>query len=148
MFSITVRGDKDLYDRFQRNITPLLSKIVGDVGEELQTRMRKYPPPGPGNAPNAHGRWYERGYGQRWVTASGAMGGRATSEQMGTRWALSKSGLNATLSNSASYSGWVHGEGTQARVHQGRWKTAPSLVAEMVSDGAIARIVGEAISQY
>lgn len=148
MFSVVVKGDKDLYSRFQRNVTPMLSKIVGDVGDELQTRMRKYPPLGPGNSPNARGRWYERGYGQRWFTAAGTMGGRATSEQMGTRWSLTKNGLNATLRNSASYSGWVQGEGTQARAHQGRWKTAPMVVEEMAGDGAIARIVREVISQY
>ena len=61
-------------------MSPVLSGITMAVIAEIENKLTPYPPSSEANRPGGPGsRWYERGYGSRWVTMGGQLRGRKTS---------------------------------------------------------------------
>ena len=69
-------------------------------------------------------------------------GGR-NSQRLGTRWQSSWHGLTATLENTASYAGLVHGR-KQAQYHAGYWRSLPE--ARKYAD-TLVNATGERIAE-
>ena len=84
----------------------------------VKGKIAQYPPSTTANSPgNPTGRWYERGYGPRWLRKrKGGVGGRKTSETLGRKWATRSlnSGLTQMIGNNASYAEFVHDAEEQA----------------------------------
>lgn len=75
-------------------------------------------------------KWYERGYGPRWSTRSGGVGGTRTSERLRNRWSIKTERNGVRIRNRASYAEFVHGE-KQNRVHgQTGWKRIKEVVED------------------
>ena len=101
----------------------------------VKGKIAKYPPSTTANSPgNPTGRWYERGYGPRWLRKrKGGVGGRKTSETLGRKWATASlnSGLTQRIGNNASYAPYVHDAEKQAKIHGQRgWKTDEQVLRE------------------
>lgn len=103
-----------------------ISNAVKAGAETIINDAGKYPPASEANVPDAQGRWYQRGYGQRW-----ASGGSRTSENLGKRWYVRASGKTSVIiGNMASYAVYVHGK-VQARFHMSRgWKQLEKVAEE------------------
>ena len=98
----------------------------------IKAMTAKYPPESEANRPNARGRWYERGYGPKWISAAGVEGGKRTSETLGRKWTskAAKNGLAAIIGNNVSYGPFVQGD-EQARFHKRRgWKTTKEVAED------------------
>ena len=68
-------------------------RALNKAGEQLKKIMAIYPPPGIWNrAPGTRGdnRWYERGYGSRWLTRGGQLGGVNNSQKLDRSWVSEK----------------------------------------------------------
>jgi hypothetical protein len=94
--------------------------------EHVEGTIKEYAPKSAANAPKAHGRWYERGWGSRYKRLDGAVTGRKTSETLKAQWSVKSrdSGLTQIVGNSASYNIYVHSAKEQAGIHKRRgWKT-------------------------
>jgi hypothetical protein len=94
-----------------------------------------YPPETIANSPqNPARRWYERGYGGRWLRRDGTVGGNPNSEQLGKKWTIKP--LNATavvVGNlvGKSYGKYVQEESFQLAYHGQRdWKTVQTVATE------------------
>ena len=64
-------------------------RVLTRASEELKKIMAIYPPPGIWNRPpgtRGDNRWYERGYGSRYMRANGSVGGKKTSQQLDKSW--------------------------------------------------------------
>lgn len=64
-------------------------RIMNLATEALKADVEIYPPEGAWNRPpgtNNDNRWYERGYGSRWLRNDGTMGGKFTSEKLNESW--------------------------------------------------------------
>ena len=83
--------------------------------EAYRDVLTPYPPASEANRPNARGRWYERGYGPRWIRRDGSIGGRKTSELLGRSWSTQPTTGGARLVSRASYSGAVHRDPRSSR---------------------------------
>ena len=132
-FSVKVQG-LDKATRMLHRADANTALIVGlEYGlKQLQQEMR-YPPTSEANVPNEKGRWYDRGYGTRYMRADGGIGGKMTSHPLKGGW---KSKLfkgnspKGVLSNTAPYSPYVQGDPRrkpgQAKFHRDRgWKSLP-----------------------
>jgi len=76
--------------------------------------------------------WYQRGYGSKWITKSGQVHGRKSSEQLGQKWTTKydKERFEAVIGNNASYAIFVQGE-KQAKFHKARgWITVETVAKE------------------
>ena len=76
----------------------------------------------------AANRWYQRGYGTKWARKDGSIGGRMTSEKLGSQWAQrvnqTPRGIEGIVGNRASYARAVQDEERQASFHKARgWPT-------------------------
>ncbi|MCZ2459158.1 MAG: hypothetical protein LC128_05990 [Chitinophagales bacterium] len=109
------------------DIMPAFKSGMYAAGIYLKGVISEYPSSSSANQPKPYpGRWYERGYGTRYIKKSGGMGGKKTSETLGKRWTVKKSnaGMTVTVGNNTSYGKWVQGHNTQAQFHKVRnWKT-------------------------
>jgi phage gpG-like protein len=103
------------------------------VASHVRGIASKYPDATEANNPgNATGRWYQRGYGPKWITRKGVHG-RKTSETLGRRWGVSYSAdeMTATLGNNASYAKYVHDADDQASFHAARgWRTVQDVARD------------------
>ena len=122
-------------------------QVATDV---LRTEIAVYPPATDANQPMAR-RWYERGFGPRWMLRNGQIRGRRTSETLGRRWTtrVTNGGMTGIVGNNASYAPFVQSARQQSRVMARiGWKTdeeaarkqAPKIV-QLFKD-AIERALG------
>jgi len=97
----------------------------------VKGKIATYPPSSEANTPNQR-RWYERGYGSKWMRADGSIGGRKTSEMLGRKWTIGErnAGLTQVVGNNASYGPFVQDAESQAAFHGRRgWKTVQDVAA-------------------
>ena len=134
------------------SITRVCTTVVDIVAHAAKGRMATYPPETAANQPKPYpGRWYQRLWGPRWRTASGALGGKNTSERLQYSWRQSVISplsqavdtLSPRTGRPVSYAPEVVGEGTQTDVHrQHGWHTTQSVIDDMEQDAALdARIM-------
>jgi len=94
--------------------------------------VNRYPPSSEANVPYQR-RWYERGYGSKWMRRDGSVGGRKTSETLGRKWTIRTAdrGLTVIVGNNVSYGPYVQDAKHQAGFHAARgWKTIQDVVKE------------------
>ena len=124
-----------------------LKAIMRAAGEAVKKKIATYPPASEANQPNSR-RWYERGYGPRWIVRSGEVHGSKTSETLGRSWttAVKDQGLTVEVGAHASYAPYVQDREQQAWFHKARgWRTVQDVVEE---DGErIANQVREALEK-
>lgn len=139
-------------DKVQRMLgvrfEPAMQAATLAIAQEIQTTVKPYPPATIANSPsNPTGQWYERGYGPKWRVKDGAVHGRRSSQTLGRRWGIKRSGaIGHVLGNLATYSGYLHAKKTQARwAGQRGWITDEDAVQTVHRSGAIQRIMGQAI---
>ncbi len=127
---------------------PALKAATQAIALEVQGRIAPYPPATEANSPgNATGKWYERGYGPRWLRKDGSVGGRKTSEMLGRRWAIRAVGrIGHLIGNAASYARFVHSADEQTMVHARHlWVTDRGVIEAVVRDGTVRRVVVQAL---
>lgn len=108
----------------------------------IKGKINIYPPSTIANNP-AQKRWYERGYGSRWMTKYGVHG-RQTSETLGRKWTIKETngGMGAVIGNNVSYASWVHDPQMQTGFHAAHgWKTT-----EQVADAERDTVTREIVS--
>lgn len=103
------------------------------VAITMKDAIAPYPPGSEANTPNQR-RWYERGYGTRWLRKDGTVGGKRTSQTLGRNWSTRIEATRAILGNGASYARYVHDKDLQPAFHRARgWKTAQDALSEQSS---------------
>ena len=151
-------------------LEPELRKLTKALADELKSFLSPYPAPTVANEPHlvfdkrgyASVRWYERGYGPRWLindksrggrrakaTAKArgfsgfGVGGRKTSEELGRNWTVSRYGdTGALLSNKVSYAHWVHSADDQAWMHKRTgWQTDQQAIDRLNVSGDIDAMI-------
>lgn len=135
--------DAETFNRQMRGLTRA-------VAAEVQDKIAPYPAATAGNRPaGPRSRWYERGYGPRWMRVDGSIGGSKTSETLGRRWGFRQSGTTGTiLGNIASYAGWVHSAKDQAEAHKRHgWMTDKKAIDQVVRSGVIDRMVNTILAR-
>lgn len=100
-----------------------LGPILRAAASSIKNEVARYPPSSIANSPTQR-RWYERGFGPRWMRRDGSVGGSRTSETLARRWTTRVSANEARVGNNASYAPFVQGRDQQAAFHARRgWKT-------------------------
>lgn len=110
----------------------------------IKGKIAKYPPSTEANIP-MQPRWYERGYGSKWMTAKGLVHGSKTSETLGRRWTISErnAGLTQIVGNNVSYGPYVQDRDLQAKIHElNNWPTVQD-VTEDESDTVLKFVKAE-----
>ena len=123
------------------NVTSLRSakKALKAGAIHIKGVIAEYPPADAANSPsNVDGRWYERGYGPRWIRKrrrkkGGQLGGYKTSETLGKKWTVAERnrGMTQVIGNNVSYGEWVQSEEKQSKVMAGRgWITDEQAIKQ------------------
>ena len=134
--SITIKGLDKLLRKLDNVASLSAAKNALRAGAlHIKGKVDTYPPSTIANSPsNPTGRWYERGYGPKWVSKrTGVVSGYETSETLGRRWttASEAGGLRQVVGNATSYGEVVQSKEKQARFHASRgWKTIEQVVEE------------------
>jgi hypothetical protein len=146
-YGIRIEGLNEVRTMLGQDFAPALRTAIKAIALEVEDKMAPYPPATIANSPsNPSGRWYERGYGQRWRTKRGT-GGRATSQMMNRGWSVAPYGATGwVLGNRATYSGYLHSKATQVSWASSRgWQTDLASLDAVAQSGAIQRILTQAI---
>jgi hypothetical protein len=140
---IEIKGLEEVVKRLGTDLRPALKKAALAIGEQVRGKIAVYPTqPAPVNPD----RWYQRGYGSKWRRKDGSVRGRATSEQLGQRWATRAKGWGAVVGNPASYAPVVQSEEKQAAIHKRTgWVTDVQVAEEVAKSGAVERMVRDAV---
>lgn len=140
---IEVRGLEEVVKRLGKDLRPALKKAALAIGEQVRGGIAVYPTQPPPVNPD---RWYQRGYGPKWRRKDGTVRGRATSEQLGQRWATRAKGWGAVVGNPVSYAPFVQSEEKQAAIHKRTgWVTDVQVAEEVAKSGAVERMVRDAV---
>ena len=154
MLTLKINGLTELQRKFAIDPKTKITDALEAVGKIVKRELETYPPPNAGNAPKSYQRgrwntWYERGYGTRWVTSRGQVMGRRTSENLGKQWTLTASGLTATISNGASYAGWVHKTGKQTGFHAAHgWMTEINAATKALNSAEAEAALNKIVDDY
>lgn len=130
--SSRIVGDRKLIMKLQSLkdlsfLRPVLKSNIAHVENVAET----YPPETAANFPNDEGKWYERGYGNRWLRRGGGVGGSPTSEQLGDNWrSRVESNTRARTDNPTSYGPYVMGSKQAGPLARIGWKTTDTIAAE------------------
>ncbi len=151
--TVRIVGLDDLQRRLGADFKPAMRGATRAIALEIQGEIAPYPPSTEANRPRSSLAtrralpWYERGYGTRWHRRDGTVGGRKTSETLGRRWGIKRSGgTGAVLGNIASYSPYVHSHDKRAKFHKRRgWVSDEEAIKDVERAGTIERIVRDAI---
>jgi hypothetical protein len=142
---IEVTGLDEVVKRLGKDLRPVLKKVAFAIGKQVEGKINitAYPTqPAPVNPD----RWYQRGYGSKWRRKDGSVGGRATSEQLGQRWATRAKGWGAVVGNPASYAPFVQSQEKQAAIHKATgWVTDVQVAEEVAKSGVVERMVRDAV---
>ena len=119
----------------------------------VKNEVAKYPAASEANTPYQR-RWYQRGWGTKWMRKDGSVNGRQTSETLGRRWHYkrveSAGEMQMVIGNNASYAPFVQGAEKQAAFHKSRgWVTAEAaleqarpMIMRMVQDRVNEQLKG------
>lgn len=107
-------------------------------GERVKAQVSKYPPGSEANDPSRR-RFYKRGSGAMYRTASGALHEYGGSKKLGDQWYVKANDLDVVVGNPVPYAWFVHDDKLQAKFHEKRnWKklkeTAKGLSDEILKD--------------
>ena len=133
--SVTIKGLDKLLRKLDNVASLSAARNALRAGAlHIKGKVDTYPPSTIANSPsNPTGRWYERGFGPRWVRKrTGGIGGSKTSETLGRKWttASEAGGLRQVIGNNVSYGEYVQGE-KQASFHRSRgWKTVEDIAEQ------------------
>lgn len=150
--TIDTTGIEDLQRRLKVDLSPFLALATRAIAEEVKTEIAPYPPATVANQKPGWfviggglrgNKWYERGFGTRWLRRDGSVGGKKTSQFLGRRWAIKKSGRwGAILGNTADYAKPVHSKEDQASYHGERgWVTDEKAIERVQRSGKAQRIL-------
>ena len=131
-----------------RDFQPALRAATEAIAEQVRHELTPYPPATIANSPsNPNRRWYERGYGPRWLIVGGAVHGRKTSQMLNRSWGVIPVGtVGHRLGTRVTYAPFLHSAKRQARWAGARgWVTDDAAIRKVVSSGAVQRIVMQAI---
>lgn len=146
-YGIRIVGLREIQRALGADIKPAIQAATKAIALEVQGTIAPYPESTIANSPsNPKGRWYQRGYGPKWMTKKGEVHGRKTSQTLGRRWSVKQRGIGAIVANLASYADVVHSQQKQARFHAARgWVTDKMALEAVVRSGAAKRIIVQAI---
>lgn len=131
--SIQIRGIEAAYRKLGTDVLRAIEPAFAGGAIRVEGRMKKYPPPRPGQT-------YRRGIDPR-------------SERLGQRWThqvtRTATSVRGEVGNNASYAPWVQNDQFQAWMHRRRWTTdVEALEAEAPSvEREAGRLVEEAMAE-
>jgi len=138
---VTIEGLDEVIKKLDKT-DPTKALYVGmDWGaDEVIDEMKDYPPQTAANRPDEHGRWYERGVGTHSRNAV-----QRTSENLRMKWKKmrNKSAPSISITNSASYAEYVHGNRQSNVMKKIGWKKVKT-----VSDKKFAEITEHIMDKY
>ncbi len=128
---MTVTGLDDLIRRIERaGKVEVIRAALKAGAAHIKSIVSVYPPSSEANMPNSR-RWYQRGWGVKWMRADGTVNGYHTSETLGRRWTVRSTNYTATIGNNSSYAPYVHDPDDQAYFHAERgWKTTEQVAED------------------
>ena len=147
--SVEVKG----LDELERKIGGLATLRTVRVGLKagavhVKGKADDYPPSTIANSPgNPKGRWYERGYGPRWMTRQGVHG-RKTSQTLGRKWTMAErnNGMTFIIGNNVTYGPYVQDREKQAWFHRQRgWRTVQDVAEDELD--TVTRFVQQEIDK-
>lgn len=123
-----------------------MGEVLMAAGSQLKNYIAKYPPFTDANVPNQR-RWYQRGWGTKWLRKDGSVNGVQSSETLGRRWTVSPRGpLEVVVGNNASYAPYVQSAEKQAHFHKSRgWRTDQMAIEKTTP--AILKLVQQTIDK-
>jgi hypothetical protein len=135
---ITVHGLSELLDKFDHlseNVQKAVRAGIFAGAVHVQTQAKKYPPSTEANIPFQR-RWYQRGWGSKWMRRDGSVGGKMTSKNLKQQWTVEmRDKYTVVIGNNVSYGPYVMGgandEHQQAhRMKEIGWKTTDTIAEE------------------
>lgn len=134
--TIKIEGIEQLSKKLDRLQRPAyLQGVLEVASRDIYGKTSQYPPSTEANSPNnSSGRWYERGYGQRWVNPDGSSGGTKTSQTLSKKWSIKVEKAKATIANAATYAIYLHSRDKQVAWAKERGWLAIEDVAEQEID--------------
>lgn len=158
-YGIRIVGLTQVQRKLGQDFAPTIRAATQAIALEVQGEIAPYPPATIANSPsNPAGRWYERGYGPKWIRKDGTICGRKTSQMMNRGagivngagdkgWYIKSRGrIGWLIGNRATYSGRLHSDELQARWAAARgWVTDKMAIQHVIASGAAKRIIVQAI---
>jgi len=137
MITLKIDGLQELIDKLG-GISDGLEDAIASAGEEagnmiIRTQgLQNYPPAGPGNSPPTP--YYIRGRGMQIGGIRVPEYNTFSSQRLGTRWVIESRGLVTTISNTADYAPFAHGQEQAYFMANIGWRKLDEVGQEKVNE--------------
>lgn len=132
-FKIEIRGMDALLAKLDKlEAGKLLKPFVQSALLDAKGFIAEYPPSTEANIPYQR-RWYERGWGSKWLRKDGSVGGIQSSQVLGRSWTTqtTDSGLGGIVGTKVTYARAVQDRDKQASFHARRgWRTVQDWIEQ------------------
>ena len=150
--TFSIQGADEIIKRWNRPVRPALQAASVALAEALRDVVSPYPRETQANRPpSGTGTYYVRGRGLMYKGKSGARLVRS-SQTLGRKWRHRAHGsTDAILTNSADYSGYVHGSDThkQARaMNRIGWVSTEDGMKRLQRQGIAQRLYTKALMRH
>jgi hypothetical protein len=131
--SVKITGIQEIAKKFEKmdGLVYLVHSMKA-AASHVKGKTQAYPPSTEANIPFQR-RWYERGYGSKWMLRDGSVAGSKTSKMLNRSWTIKeeKKGLTQIIGTAVSYAPYVHDKDKQAPFHANHgWKTVQTVAKE------------------
>ena len=150
MSDIQIIGLEKIRKHFDA-IEPALKTAIKAATLHVKGKVAKYPPSSEANIPFQR-RWYERGWGSKWMIKNGTWHGNKSSEMLGRKWTIEmrNNGMEGVIGNNVNYGPDVQGGADAphpqtAPLKRIGWKTTDEVAEE--EQETVMRYISDAIEK-
>jgi len=149
---VEVRIPKDLLSKIHNTYREIAEPVMVAVATETQHELANQKPPRPTKgamrfASEKQRRYVMAAIREGKIEVPYRRGMSPGSQRMSRSYRIIKAPGTVYLTNSASYNQYVIGD-QQARIHEGRWKTASTVAEDVMKSGLIEDVVGDIIKKH
>ena len=142
--TVTIRGLNELiakFDRLPENVQAAVRRGIFAGAVHVMTQAKKYPPSTFANTPYQR-RWYQRGWGSKWMRRDGSIGGSMTSKNLKQQWTVEVRDKNTyVVGNNVSYGPYVMGGENDVHQQSAVMKRIGWTTTDSISDEETPRVV-------
>ena len=140
MATVDVKVSEGVAKLFAANLGVPVQRGAMAIAAAIQHEVAPYPPPPPRRPGKGY---YVRGRGM--LSSKGKL--LSSSEMLNRKWSITGIAWGARLTNTASYSGWVHGK-RQAKIHKKTgWVTQRAGIDKVLKSGNAKALMLKAITE-
>ena len=142
--TVTIRGLQEVLEKFDHlseNVQNAVRRGIFAGAVHVMSKAKHYPPSTEANIPYQR-RWYQRGWGSKWMRRDGSIGGSHTSKNLKQQWTVEvRDKFTYAVGNNVEYGPYVMGGANDVHQQTRRLKMYGWKTTDQISDEETPKVI-------